>query len=50
MNQENIETEDTTRQGKSTCNVNSTFNTTVGITSIIVAVVIGYIAYMYLGK
>lgn len=50
MNQENKLTEDTVSQGKSTCNVNMTFNTTVGIISIMVVTVVGYIAYVYIGK
>lgn len=50
MNQENKVTEDAGKQGQPTCNVNMTFNTIVGVISVAVALVIGYVAYMYLGK
>lgn len=49
MNKENNIPVETEGQNQPTCNVNTAFNTMVGIVSIIVAVVIGYIVYISLG-
>lgn len=47
MNHENKVAGDAEKQSQPTCNVNMTFNVMVGVVSIIVALIIGYAAYVY---